>query len=510
MRQFIQWVETKIRELLKYVYQCMYSNKEIDDLLALKQNILHAGKNIHLVQRPDGSYDIWVDDPNVFRTVQALPDAEDAEENVIYLVPNPDQSDPENLFLEYIFHKGKPAGEEWELIGGIGVSSAVVTEDSTTVTFSGLGTSSSPLTASVNVPIITYILESGTYPLSPKIDDKVIITSDGTSSGTFIMMYEWNGVEWQIRSLNHNLAYSYKFMVLPNILPQNYISEGNEIKFAYDRSKNDGNQYILLFDQGTIYKLLNYTSTNPDVRIRQLEIADVDYDVTLDGIFTFADEVFTFRTSFNPVDVTITNMFLQTFHFGSTGAKNILLDNINATEDNTILVEGFNTSCTIKNINNVVQVYTVANFNNENIRNFAPTGTVLIELDNLTSEVFNASKDSVLSEINLGVFDSNNAYAVECKLSNLGSIEINFNKCELVGFTLTNFDAKWMEKINFYQTKITQVMMDKVFTDLIAAGLGTSVTGTKTINLSQVEGGIAPSSAIQTQLTTLGYTIKIN
>ena len=111
MRQFIQWVEAKLRQLLEYVYQYMYSNKEIDDMLALKQNILHAGKNIHIVQGPDGSYDIWVDNPNVFRTVQALPDAADAEENVIYLVPNPDQSDLENIFLEYIFHKDKPTGE---------------------------------------------------------------------------------------------------------------------------------------------------------------------------------------------------------------------------------------------------------------------------------------------------------------------------------------------------------------------------------------------------------------
>ena len=151
MRQFIRWVETKIRELVN-------SNKEIDSMLALKQNILHAGNNIHIVQRPDGSYDIWVDDPNIFRTVQALPDAADAEENVIYLVPNPDQSDPENIFLEYIFHKDKPAGEEWELIGGIGVSSAVTTQDSPTIAFSGLGTAGSPLTANVDfstVPVGT-------------------------------------------------------------------------------------------------------------------------------------------------------------------------------------------------------------------------------------------------------------------------------------------------------------------------------------------------------------------
>ena len=489
----------------------MYSNKEIDDLLVLKQNILHAGKNIHLVQRPDGSYDIWVDDPNVFRTVQALPDAEDAEENVIYLVPNPDQSDPENLFLEYIFHKGKPAGEEWELIGGIGVSSAVVTEDSTTVTFSGLGTSSSPLTAYVNVPIITYILEDQDYPLSPNIGDKAVVTSNGTSSGTFIMIYEWNGVEWQMRSLNYNLSYSYKRLSLPNIIPQNYMFDGSMIKFAYDKTKNSENQYEIIFNQGPIYRLLKY-SPNPDVKIKYIEIAEVDYDAVLDGTFIDGDESLSFYTIFYPVDVTIKNLNMELFYLRTSGAKNILLENITITTgDNTIWAEGFNTSCIVKNLNRVTQMYAIANFGDNALKNFTPSDVVQIELDNLTSENYNSSKENVLREINIGVFDDDNAYPVECKLSNLGTIAFFIAKCEPVNITLTNFNAKWLERLGLYQTKIDQVTIDKLFTDLIAAGLGSSVIGgTKIITLTQVEGGIRPSSAIQTQLTTLGYTININ
>ena len=81
---------------------------------------------------------------------------------------------------------------------------------------------------------------------------------------------------------------------------------------------------------------------------------------------------------------------------------------------------------------------------------------------------------------------------------------------KVIDVTLINFNAKWIERIQLYHNKITQVMIDKLFTDLIASGLGSSVTGTKTIILTQIEGGIAPSSAIQTQLRTLGYTIKIN
>ena len=789
MRQFIRWVETKIRELVN-------SNKEIDSMLALKQNILHAGNNIHIVQRPDGSYDIWVDDPNIFRTVQALPDAADAEENVIYLVPNPDQSDPENIFLQYIFHKDKPAGEEWKLIGGTGVSSAVTTQDSPTIAFTGLGTAGSPLTANVDfstvpvgtsgidnfiwfdsrytgtledgseqrpfktieaaialadtkvwgtviippatsisnitltktirfttmpymqgntglynlndvkvdqgvflyasgaklgtgcgrsnpsnttggialyssalganittgdngywyfenvdfsnytfifnptsyvsgnqiyiynctsinfesnnvnfyilgghfkgstgypvplrigeitnnttwvlnsiissgntnipftkigwsgnrttiwnctfdyktvftnpdwpsmasyfsfdaqtefmgtmftsgntkflagdgvfrtidVPTTTYILEGGVYPTSPKIGDKVIVTSDGTSTGTFLLIYEWNMIEWELKNLRYNLSYSYKNITLPSVLPENYIFEGNSVKLAYDKNKNGGDQYILKFDQGPIYRLLNYVP-NPDVKIEYLEIYQVDYDFSLDGEFVTGDETLSVYTSY-PVDISIKNLHMESFFLSINGAKNILLDNLTMTTGSKdIFVQNFNTSCVIKNLNRVSQVYTISNFDN---RDFVPTGTVQIELDNLTAEHYNPTKENVLSEINVGMFDENNAYPIECKFSNLGTVALNFKKAEVVDVTLNNFNAKWIERIQLYHNKITQVMIDKLFTDLIASGLGSSVTGTKTITLTQIEGGIAPSSAIQTQLTTLGYTININ
>ena len=49
MRHFIRWAETKIRELVNYVYKSLYSKKDIDEMLALKQNILHAGNNIHII-----------------------------------------------------------------------------------------------------------------------------------------------------------------------------------------------------------------------------------------------------------------------------------------------------------------------------------------------------------------------------------------------------------------------------------------------------------------------------
>ena len=173
------------------------------------------------------------------------------------------------------------------------------------------------------------------------------------------------------------------------------------------------------------------------------------------------------------------------------------------TGSNTIWAQDFNTSCVIKNLNRVTQVYTVSNFDNESIRDFVPTGTVQIELDNLTAEHYNPTKENVLSKINVGLFDNENAYPLECKFSNIGTIELNFDKAEVIDVTLTNFNAKWIERIQLHRNKITQVMIDKLFTDLIASGLGSSVTGTKTIILTQIEGGIAPSSAIQTQLTTL-------
>ena len=199
---------------------------------------------------------------------------------------------------------------------------------------------------------------------------------------------------------------------------------------------------------------------------------------------------------------------MESFFLSINGAKNILLDNLTMTTgSNDIFVQNFNTSCVIKNLNRVSQVYTISNFDN---RDFVPTGTVQIELDNLTAEHYNPTKENVLSEINVGMFDENNAYPIECKFSNLGTVALNFKKAEVVDVTLNNFNAKWIERIQLYHNKITQVMIDKLFTDLIASGLGSSVTGTKTIILTQIEGGIAPSSAIQTQLRTLGYTININ
>ena len=557
MRHFIRWAETKIRELVNYVYKCLYSKKDIDEMLALKQNILHAGENIHLEQRPDGSYDIWVDNPSIFRTVSSLPDEADAEENVIYLVPNPDESDPHNIFLEFIFHKDKPAGEEWELIGGTGggsggaVSSVngkvgVVVLDKNDIGLDQVDNTSdldkpiSNLTQQVLSGIVNRInsmnneLVTRTYcrvdqafptPDAGDTNDIVLVTKDGSPYSQLMATYVWNGFEWVLFGEYYTLGLilSSFYPTLNealNVQPNSYKLVDDIYKMMYDKANNDGSQYILDIKAK---KLLRYDSTDPNYYIDTLELYEVDYPLIINGWdlgrLHIVGANFLGIGNEKLFDVTIKNLTSRINEFGVKGyIGKFYLDGADRWGSNLYFtLEGglyysdiiAHSELTIKN---------VATGNHSFILDFTSSpeistvSNININFTNLRQDTY--SSDKMVDHLRLGA-KYNSGMEGDMSIGNLyinlegfGAKKITFDCTNILSFNLSNFDASYLNEIFITGvSNTTQAMWDNIFTNLINSNLGANTTDVKTITFRFSNAVVSPT--ITAQLVALGYTISI-